>query len=349
MNKLIAALVILLVACTQAQETKVRETYSATITLITKGVTVNGLTATLGQGLRAGDIVKTVEKAETAIEFFDGGILRMRENTEITIQELNEESKKISIRQAMGETWTRLLKIAGVTQYDIETPNAVASVRGTGFKVEVTGEKTEVSVADGTVHVARIVDEQVVATVDVSEDQEAVVEQQEGIAAADLSINVHTAEEDPWIEENLQEDEQYIEEVQEEYIQEHPEILDELKEKGIDEQHIDEAIEDVINGEIPEEKLVQHAESLEKEPAEIKEETPIHETVEQIDETITDQSITDVTHEIVAPDEPETHTGEEPQTETTPEEPQPANNIEETETSPETKEQPTAPADSISG
>ena len=88
-----------------------------------------------GMSLKEGNSIKTADDSMATILFLDSSVMRLDENTEIRITNINKSS--VSIAQNIGRTWNRLLKISGIKDYEIETPNALATVRGTAFSVTV--------------------------------------------------------------------------------------------------------------------------------------------------------------------------------------------------------------------
>jgi len=78
------------------------------------------------------------------IVFYEGEIMQLNPNTEIEIEKLN--TKKIQTKQN-GETLNKITKISGIAEYTIQTPEAVATVRGTLF----LQTNTETAVEEGQV------------------------------------------------------------------------------------------------------------------------------------------------------------------------------------------------------
>lgn len=129
-------------------------------------VTVNGEPASSGQSLGEGDTIYSKEGGAT-IAFFGTSILRLDSQTKVVLEKLDIGSSEIAIEQKSGKTWSRVVKkiegssmgsrvLGGVNRYELESPTAVASVRGTAFsvwdnglsavrgRIEVrTGEETE--------------------------------------------------------------------------------------------------------------------------------------------------------------------------------------------------------------
>jgi hypothetical protein len=102
-----------------------------------------------GMTLDVGTRIITAPDTEALITFFDGSTLELESETDIEIQRLvsdDEQNISIVLKQWMGKTWSRVVKMAD-PHYEIQTPSAAAIVRGTIFMVEVdeTGETTVVT------------------------------------------------------------------------------------------------------------------------------------------------------------------------------------------------------------
>ncbi len=125
----------------ESQETKL---------LIESGqVEVNGIKAKNNQVLASGDTIKTLGGGQATIAFAQGTELRLDENSEIKI---NAQEDKISVFLSLGRTWSRVVSLLGVqVDYEVQTSELVASVRGTAFLTEKTSEATELDVDEGTV------------------------------------------------------------------------------------------------------------------------------------------------------------------------------------------------------
>jgi hypothetical protein len=112
----------------------------------------------LGQGwvqgsdemeLSQGAKVRTGEGSASVI-LLAGEVLHLEPNTEVALSEIGKD--KMHIKQFAGETWHKITKISGITSYEVETPNTVATVRGTEFYVKM-GEEDEIAVGEGEVEV----------------------------------------------------------------------------------------------------------------------------------------------------------------------------------------------------
>ena len=80
--------------------------------------------------LNQGDQIKTGEGEATVI-LREGEVVHLQPNSEIKLDQISD--KKIKISQVTGETWNKITKISGVSEFTIETPSTVATVRGTEF------------------------------------------------------------------------------------------------------------------------------------------------------------------------------------------------------------------------
>ncbi|MBU2608096.1 MAG: FecR domain-containing protein, partial [Chloroflexi bacterium] len=111
-----------------------------------------------GMTLAVGTRVRTSPNAHALLTFFEGSTIKLDPGTDVEIQQVEyteEHSTTIVLKQWMGRTWSRVTKMADAgSHYSIETPSAVAIVRGTLFTTEVaeTGA-TRVATTEGLVSV----------------------------------------------------------------------------------------------------------------------------------------------------------------------------------------------------
>ena len=99
-----------------------------------------------GMELKLSDKVRTLD-GKAKIILFESAIVTLEEDTEVSIKELAQNN--VSIRQESGMTWNKFTGLSGIENYEVETPNTVATVRGTEFGVSID----EVIVANGKVQV----------------------------------------------------------------------------------------------------------------------------------------------------------------------------------------------------
>ena len=88
-----------------------------------------------GMNLAEQDHVKTLQDSEAAVVLHESVIVNLAPDTELFIKDLTKEHMKVE--QPSGSTWNKFTGIAGVEGYSVETPTTVATVRGTGFEVNM--------------------------------------------------------------------------------------------------------------------------------------------------------------------------------------------------------------------
>jgi hypothetical protein len=109
--------------------------------------------------LQTGDKIKTDPGALATITFFDGSIIDLNGDTEIALDKLSDKTassaKIIQITQEIGDTTSRVVKLVDpASRYEINTPSAVAAVRGSTMVVQVTPDKvTRVYNVEGSISI----------------------------------------------------------------------------------------------------------------------------------------------------------------------------------------------------
>ncbi|OGS18404.1 MAG: hypothetical protein A2219_04205 [Elusimicrobia bacterium RIFOXYA2_FULL_50_26] len=100
------------------------------------------------------DRIKTWRSSSCCLEFDDGSLIYVSENSQASIEflELSEEKHSSKISLWVGKLLAKIAK-SKETKMEIHTPVSVNSVRGTEFAVETTGEKSEIGVFEGKVSV----------------------------------------------------------------------------------------------------------------------------------------------------------------------------------------------------
>ncbi len=103
--------------------------------------------------LNVGDALYSKEESIVEIVFVSGAILRMDENTKVTITE--ETQKGIKTETSLGNVWANMRKlVATKNEFEVATPIAVCAVRGTVFQTATKQDSsTDVSVFEGKVSV----------------------------------------------------------------------------------------------------------------------------------------------------------------------------------------------------
>lgn len=105
--------------------------------------------------LFAGDTIKTAADTEVVLQFTSGATSRLMSETEFKVE--GQQSEKT----ATDVVFTRLVKgigyfyvpkgEKGAKKFEVATQRAIASIKGTEFKVEETKEATKLTVGEGTV------------------------------------------------------------------------------------------------------------------------------------------------------------------------------------------------------
>lgn len=187
--------------------------------------------------LEQGDSVKTLENSLANIIFSDS-VMRLDSSTEITIDTLNKES--VSVMQVAGKTWSRILKISGISNYEVSTPDAIASVRGTGFAIIFDGNSTEVKVVDGVVNVGSSGE-----SINVSANEQITV------IKGDQILSIEDLTMDDWITLNNQLDEEHKQQLKQEIMKKYANLINIAKEQyGLTDADLDDMYERWIRGEI---------------------------------------------------------------------------------------------------
>ncbi len=100
--------------------------------------------ASKGTVLEPGDHVKTLADSSALIILFDGSVIELDANTELSLDELfvtEEGSTVIKLKQEIGKTSSRVEKLVDpASRYEVETPAGAAVVRGTTMGVTVLAD-----------------------------------------------------------------------------------------------------------------------------------------------------------------------------------------------------------------
>ncbi len=99
-----------------------------------------------GMKLSLHDKVRTLN-GKAILILYESIIVQLDPNTEVEIEQLSREKTKLN--QDSGTTWNKFAAIAGIKNFEIETPTTVATVRGTSFWVDMKS----VGVTEGQVDV----------------------------------------------------------------------------------------------------------------------------------------------------------------------------------------------------
>jgi hypothetical protein len=185
-------------------------------------------TADNGMDLYESQSVKTGDNTSASIILFKSSIIRLDNNTEVTIRTLIEEDEtNIEIEQNSGRTWNTISKISGIDNYEVQTPTTVASVRGTSFGVYYLADgNISVAVGNGTVNVTTYENGTPVFSIEVPEYLSLTVDPKN----ISKKPKTEPVEEDEWFEENQEKDEELIFDLKEEIYKRIEPFLSEIRE-----------------------------------------------------------------------------------------------------------------------
>jgi hypothetical protein len=113
------------------------------------------LAAQNGQLVAPGTTVKTGDDGNAVLTFFDGSTVTVEPGTEFTVKQFTVTSSGdliAEMEQISGRTWHVVTHIlTPSSKYNVKTPSATASVRGTAFHLGVTPTTTNVGTKEGVV------------------------------------------------------------------------------------------------------------------------------------------------------------------------------------------------------
>jgi hypothetical protein len=106
-----------------------------------------------GTPLDVGDQIYTREESFVEIRYSIGTMLRMDENTKVTIE--SSTDKTVKTKNALGSVWVNMRKLITTgKQFEVSTPTAVAAIRGTVFDMTYMPDSVSyVNVFEGKVAV----------------------------------------------------------------------------------------------------------------------------------------------------------------------------------------------------
>jgi len=102
------------------------------------------------QAFCAGDTVRAGERSRANLTMLDQSVLRLRAGTEMTLSGVKDDKYLVDLSRGAAHFLSR----RGERNLEVNTPYAVAGVRGTEFLVAVEDGRSEVSVFEGSVYTA---------------------------------------------------------------------------------------------------------------------------------------------------------------------------------------------------
>jgi len=137
---------------------------SSTVTVLGGAVSVHHRTGPVAQAVDGevigpGDSIETGADGRAVLTYFEGSTVEIEPGSSLSVTALSTEpdgATVVEMTQNLGRSWhvvTRIL--SGASKYQVRTPSATASVRGTAFQVDVVivgGEpETTVTTSEGNV------------------------------------------------------------------------------------------------------------------------------------------------------------------------------------------------------
>jgi hypothetical protein len=122
-------------------------------------VSHDGNTFAIGQNgemLQQGDVIRTGEGAHAVLTFFDGSVIELEPDSEIRVETLQATSAGdllMTMQQTIGRSWHVVSRtLTPNSKYEVRTPAATATVRGTAFLVSVSPQGvSNIQTTDGVV------------------------------------------------------------------------------------------------------------------------------------------------------------------------------------------------------
>ncbi len=132
---------------------------SATITFLTGDVETNEsntwVPANIGDSLKASERLRVGADSYCEIQFGNLATARIEADSEVSVAKLAlGETRQVKVALSTGAIVSKVQKLVGNDQYNVQTRTAVAGVRGTEFRVAATSSTTtELAVKEGVVTV----------------------------------------------------------------------------------------------------------------------------------------------------------------------------------------------------
>ncbi len=161
--------------------------------------------AEAGEELTVGDRVRTDDTGFAELTYHDGSWQRVENNATLTIEELTDRGEVDMVRTSVdvGRTWNRVQELVEPDDaYELETPVATASVRGTAFATDCPdADHCTFTVLEGSVLITPGTGDPLV--MDAPSTLDVIAGEAPGeprVVAPDVLMQ------DPWIARNLEED-----------------------------------------------------------------------------------------------------------------------------------------------
>lgn len=121
--------------------------------------------AEMGDALQAGDVIRTMIESRVELEMSDGTTVELGENALFEVKKINDAQQQRSFKILSGKVVANVKKLTkSRSEFQIESPVAIAAVRGTKFSMHVQqGGKTAIAVQEGNIEVKLLTSKQRVA------------------------------------------------------------------------------------------------------------------------------------------------------------------------------------------
>jgi len=147
----LALLTIVVVAVCVAQKPVPASLSRATVVFFEGAVKVDGASPEIGMALASKALIETGPGASCEIVFNGRNAIRVSQNA-IAALDFSGIIKEVSLKKGgLTSVLRKLGKIAGTDSFRVDTPTAVAGVRGTSFCVWADESSTYVCACNGTV------------------------------------------------------------------------------------------------------------------------------------------------------------------------------------------------------
>lgn len=108
------------------------------------------------QSLANGEKIKTWDQSRAEIGFSDGSIIRIDGNSSLDIVDAKKDKagQQVEAKVWSGKVWANVNKMSKKSKFELESPTAVAAVRGTVYRMAVSPDRTtRIAVYSGAVAV----------------------------------------------------------------------------------------------------------------------------------------------------------------------------------------------------
>ena len=140
-----------------------------------------------GETLAENDAVTTGPSSLVDIMYGSSGIIRINENSSVTLSKLfsGEKNGETRINMDRGKMFVSLSKLSRDSSFEIKTTTSVAAVRGTAFRVLADSTSSQIDVITGKIAVSPVKDGQVVPDIQTEvESSKSVVVDQKAVEEA---------------------------------------------------------------------------------------------------------------------------------------------------------------------